>query len=179
MIPLLAVAAVYTDVGEARACLPLDHGALVGTGGGLVKLDDDGAIGRVWTALDGLPGTRIEVIAELGGQIWIGTDGGGARLAGDGFADAFTSRDVRGFARLGDTLYAATWDGGVLDVGHGPIQFRGVTMAGPVARLGVSPGAVRHAGRPLGADTAAVLAEVLAEPPRSGPDVTRPEDGPT
>ena len=59
------------------------------------------------------------------------------------------------------------------------VEVDGVTMAGPVARLGVSPGAVRHAGRPLGADTAAVLAEVLAEPPRSGPDVTRPEDGST
>ena len=135
MIGLLAVAAVYTDVGEARACLPLDHGALVGTGGGLVKLGDDGAIGRVWTALDGLPGTRIETIAELGGQIWIGTDAGGARLAGDGFADAFPSRDVRGFAKLGDHLYAATWDGGVLDVGHGAVSFRNATPTGPRTRV--------------------------------------------
>ena len=62
------------------------------------------------------------------------------------------------------------------------VDVDGVTMAGPVARLGRSPGAVRHAGRPLGADTDAVLAEVLAEPPRSegsgpAPDATRPEEG--
>jgi ligand-binding sensor domain-containing protein len=136
VIALLAVAAVYTDVGEARACLPLDHGALVGTGGGLVKLDDDGAIGRVWTALDGLPGTRIESLAELGGQIWIGTDGGGARVAGEGFAEAFTSRDVRGFARLGDRVYAATWDGGVIDVhGGAALSFRDAPLKGPRARV--------------------------------------------
>ena len=36
----------------------------------------------------------------------------------------------------------------------------GVTMLGPIARLSRTPGAVRHAGRPLGADTQAVLFEL-------------------
>jgi crotonobetainyl-CoA:carnitine CoA-transferase CaiB-like acyl-CoA transferase len=46
------------------------------------------------------------------------------------------------------------------------VEVDGVTMPGPAARLGRSPGEIRHAGRPLGADTEAVLGEVLAEPPR-------------
>jgi hypothetical protein len=55
-----------------------------------------------------------------------------------------------------------------------------------VARLGRTPGEIRHAGRDLGVDTDAVLAEVLAEAPRRdlrwrgrdpGPGATRPEEG--
>ena len=46
------------------------------------------------------------------------------------------------------------------------VEVDGVTMPGPAARLDRTPGAIRHAGRALGADTDAVLAEVLAEPPR-------------
>jgi len=58
------------------------------------------------------------------------------------------------------------------------VEVDGVTMPGPVARLSRTPGRVRHAGRPHGADTDAVLAEVLAEPPRSPEgDATRPEEG--
>jgi crotonobetainyl-CoA:carnitine CoA-transferase CaiB-like acyl-CoA transferase len=59
------------------------------------------------------------------------------------------------------------------------VEVDGVTMPGPVARLGRTPGAVEHAGRPLGADTDAVLAEVLAERPRSrasGHEGERPEE---
>jgi len=112
MIALLAV--VATHVGEARACLPLEHGALVGTDGGLVELADDGSILHVRTALDGLPGTRIDSISQLGDATWIGTDAGGS----DG-KTTFASRSVRGFAKLGATTYAATWDGGVIDVATG------------------------------------------------------------
>ena len=52
------------------------------------------------------------------------------------------------------------------------VEVDGVLMQGPVARLERTPGKVRHAGRPLGADTEAVLAE-LDEP--GGPWV--PRDG--
>jgi len=56
----------------------------------------------------------------------------------------------------------------------------GVTMPGPVARLDRTPGAVECAGRALGADTDAVLAEVLAESPRRvrhrRGDTSRPEE---
>jgi len=66
------------------------------------------------------------------------------------------------------------------------VDVDGVTMPGPVARLGRTPGEIRHAGRDLGADTDAVLAEVLAEAPRRdlrsrgappGPGAPRPEEG--
>jgi crotonobetainyl-CoA:carnitine CoA-transferase CaiB-like acyl-CoA transferase len=40
------------------------------------------------------------------------------------------------------------------------VEIDGVVMPGPVARLSRTPGAVRHPGRPLGADTAAVLGEL-------------------
>ncbi|MCZ7529832.1 MAG: CoA transferase [Acidimicrobiia bacterium] len=48
----------------------------------------------------------------------------------------------------------------------------GVPMPAPVARLSETPGRVRHAGRPLGADTDAVLAE-LADLTMD-PDAARP-----
>ena len=48
------------------------------------------------------------------------------------------------------------------------VEVDGVTMPGPVARLDRTPGTVECAGRPLGADTEAVVAEVLAEEPRRG-----------
>ena len=66
------------------------------------------------------------------------------------------------------------------------VEVDGVTMPGPVARLERTPGEIRHAGRALGADTEAVLAEVLAEALRAAlrpgsaalaDDATRPEEG--
>ncbi|WCO67391.1 CoA transferase [Iamia majanohamensis] len=44
----------------------------------------------------------------------------------------------------------------------------GVPMQGLVARLSATPGRIRWAGRPLGADTEAVLAELEAERPGEG-----------
>ena len=40
------------------------------------------------------------------------------------------------------------------------IEAEGVRMQGPVARLSRTPGEVRHPGRPLGADTDEVFAEL-------------------
>jgi crotonobetainyl-CoA:carnitine CoA-transferase CaiB-like acyl-CoA transferase len=37
------------------------------------------------------------------------------------------------------------------------VEVDGVQMPGPVARLSRTPGRIRHAGRPLGADTEEVL----------------------
>ncbi len=117
-----AAAAVHTYVGEARACLPMPGGgALVGTGGGLLRLDDAGAITGVWTALDGLPGTRVERLVDTGepdGSLWIGGDTGLARIS---FSEAGALRIVsrhdgrpgRDVLRLAETTYLASWDGGV------------------------------------------------------------------
>jgi len=44
------------------------------------------------------------------------------------------------------------------------VEVDGVLMAAPVARLMATPGEIRHAGRTLGADTAAVLAALAADP---------------
>ena len=46
------------------------------------------------------------------------------------------------------------------------VDVDGTTMQAPVARLSRTPGEIRHAGRPLGADTAAVLAELGIEAER-------------
>jgi len=51
------------------------------------------------------------------------------------------------------------------------IEVDGVKMPGPVARLSRTPGEVRHAGRPLGADTESVLAELDEQ--ASGRDTSR------
>ncbi|HUV11615.1 MAG TPA: CoA transferase [Acidimicrobiia bacterium] len=61
------------------------------------------------------------------------------------------------------------------------VEVDGVTMPGPVARLERTPGRVRHAGRPLGADTDAVL-DALDGPdgpwhPRSAPGAPGPGQG--
>ena len=47
---------------------------------------------------------------------------------------------------------------------HVLVEVDGVLMQAPVARMSKTPGAIRHAGRPLGADTEDVLAEL-------GPDL--------
>jgi crotonobetainyl-CoA:carnitine CoA-transferase CaiB-like acyl-CoA transferase len=49
------------------------------------------------------------------------------------------------------------------------VEVDGVTMQGVVARLSRTPGRIRHAGRPLGADTEEVLAELEKNPGRSTP----------
>ena len=78
------VKTVETNTSEVRACLPLDGGdALIGTGGGLVRVDEKGAPRGVWTASDGLPGTRIDGITQVGAEIWIATDGGAAKISAD------------------------------------------------------------------------------------------------
>jgi len=57
------------------------------------------------------------------------------------------------------------------------VEVDGVRMPGPVARLSRTPGQIRYAGRPLGADTAAVLAAIdEPEGPWSARD-SRPEAG--
>jgi len=55
------------------------------------------------------------------------------------------------------------------------VEVDGVRMPGPVARLSRTPGRIRHAGRPLGADTAEVLAGLDEPGPwsSSGRDTSR------
>ncbi|MBA3465124.1 MAG: hypothetical protein H0T46_34645, partial [Deltaproteobacteria bacterium] len=76
---------VSTDLAEVRACHVLDGGDfLVGTGGGLARYDSRGEVRAVWTAIEGLPGTRIDSISMVGDALWIGTETGAAQIALDG-----------------------------------------------------------------------------------------------
>lgn len=118
----VAAPAVHTDTGEVRACYPLDGGDfLVGTGGGLVRVAGNGATKVVWTAADGLPGTRIDSIAAAGDHFWIGTDAGAAEVRLDGSALTIArraeTRSVRDIARFDGADYVALADGGVRRLG--------------------------------------------------------------
>jgi ligand-binding sensor domain-containing protein len=112
---------VHGDHRDVRACLPLDGGGvLAGTGGGLVAIDAGDAPRATWTAVDGLPGTRIDALARLGDDVWIGTDGGvaRARIASGRLAvsRSVASRPVSDIARWNRSVYVATLDAGVARV---------------------------------------------------------------
>jgi len=143
-----AAPTVQTDLGEVRACHPLDGGDfLVGTGGGLARFNARGDVRAVWTAVDGLPGTRIDGISAVGDQLWIGTDAGAAVVALDGPKLSVTrtvdTRSVRDVIAFDGAVYVATWEGGVKKLGaRGPtaLPFKGGNN--PAARARVSSLAV-------------------------------------
>ena len=145
------VSVVHTDTHEVRVCAPLGDGALVGTAGGLVRVDGRGAERAVWTAHDGLPGTRIESIVRDGDGYWIGTDAGGARvhLAGDALVidRSVAGAAMRDVVRHGGVLYAATARG-VLKLGASgngtvmPWKGRGPAGRERVAALASSDGSL-------------------------------------
>jgi ligand-binding sensor domain-containing protein len=109
---------VLTDTRDVRACLPLAGGAvLAGTGGGLLLVHADGSVRKPWTALDGLPETRVHALLLDGGRLFIGTEGGlaVARLSGDALVieRGIPSKPVRALARHEGSVFAATWGDGV------------------------------------------------------------------
>ncbi len=117
-----AAPTVQTDLAEVRACHPLDGGDfLVGTGGGLARYNARGSLRAVWTAVDGLPGTRIDGISAVGDALWIGTETGAALISLDGTKLSVTrnaeTRSVRQVIAFDGALYAATWEGGVRKLG--------------------------------------------------------------
>jgi hypothetical protein len=147
---------VFTNTDEVRACVPLAGGdTLAGTAGGLVRVDPAGLARRVWTASNGLPGTRIDALVADGERVWVGTDGGVAEFAGD-VSHAVATRPVRDIARWQGTTYLATWDGGVIAVGPAPGGTAVAMHGGPAAqRMQASSLAV--AGGTLWAGSAAGL----------------------
>jgi len=150
-------AAVFTSTDEVRACLPLAGGdALVGTAGGLVRTDPDGAARQVWTASDGLPGTRIDALVADGDHIWIGTEAGVAEFA-PGAWHPVATRPVRDLARWRGATYLATWDGGVIELGAGALAMRG---GAEPSRMRAS--ALASAAGSLWAGTAAGLYQLRA-----------------
>jgi hypothetical protein len=151
---------VFTSTDEVRACLPLPGGdTLAGTGGGLVRIDAAGVAQRVWTASDGLPGTRIDALVADGDGVWIGTDAGVARLAG-GIEHAVATRPVRDIARWRGVVYLATWDGGVVPLGDDTVAMHvgaAVAMRGAAAALRARVSSLAVADGTLWAGTAAGL----------------------
>jgi ligand-binding sensor domain-containing protein len=110
----LARPLVFTDQDDVRACLPLgDGGLLLGTTGGLVHT----GVGpeREWTALDGLPDTRVHALLREGDRVWIGTDRGLAlmELSGMKVRTVAASAPVRAITRHRGALYLGTWGGGL------------------------------------------------------------------
>lgn len=138
--------AVSTDLTEVRACHVLDGGdVLVGTGGGLARYDARGNVRAVWTAVDGLPGTRIDDISTVGDALWIGTEGGAARIVLDGtslkVSRTAEQKSVRQVIEFGGATYIATWEGGVKKMGASKaLPFKGGNN--PAARARVSSLAV-------------------------------------
>lgn len=158
--PAVAAPAVlaHTSIEETRVCAPLaGGGALLGTAGGLVRVDAAGAITGTWTASDGLPGTRIEALVTLSGEgqpgvseeLWLGADGGAVKLAftagGElALSAAQLGRPVRDVERFAGATYLATWNGGVRKL------------------VGSSSVAVPFAGATPGKQTAGARAQVTS-----------------
>jgi ligand-binding sensor domain-containing protein len=136
------VAAVETETGEVRACLAVDGGTLVGTGGGLVSIDDAGARGAALTARDGLPGTRVERLVADGAGAWVVTDAGVAQLRRDNdhwtIVRAIPTAPARDLAIVGGTIYVATWDGGVVAIDRGAPKTLAMHGGGKAARARVA-----------------------------------------
>lgn len=156
-----SVRAVETETGEVRACLPVDGGTLVGTGGGLVVMDGAGARGARLTAHDGLPGTRIERLVADGERAWVATDAGIAELAPAGnawtIARAVPTAPARDVAVLDGTVYVATWDGGVVAITRGKPRTLAMRGGAKAARARVSSLAVVE-GQLFAGTTAGVYA---------------------
>lgn len=125
-VPSAAAASptTWTATADARACATLPGGQLAaGTLGGLVLLGADGAASPALTALDGLPGTRVHAVAAAPGGLWVGTEGGLARVALAAGADAsgLSARVVRTWPGLpvhalrehDGALFVGTWGAGL------------------------------------------------------------------
>jgi len=149
---------VFTNTDEVRACLPMAGGdTLVGTGGGLVQVDADGLARHVWTASDGLPGTRVDALVADGDRVWVGTDAGIARFTGD-ITHGVVTRPVRDLVHWRGAIYLATWDGGVVKLGEdAALPGDPLAMHGGATALRARVAALAVAGGTLWAGTAAGL----------------------
>jgi len=120
VVALLASVEAVTSASEVRACLPLPDGrVLAATSGGLALYDRDLAVERLWTALDGLPGTDVHALLPAAdGGVFVGTAAGVAALrpSGAGWVPAALAAvgDVRALASHDGRLVAGTWGEGVV-----------------------------------------------------------------
>jgi ligand-binding sensor domain-containing protein len=116
---------IHTGLAPVHACAPVpaaggEASFLAATDGGLVRVDARGQVRAVWTALDGLPGTRVRALARDRGELWLGGEDGLARVRIDDrlhVLERHRSAPVHAIARTADALYVGTWGGGVMRLG--------------------------------------------------------------
>jgi len=117
---------VHTSLSEFDACVPLADGRVAaGSGGGVVIVDAEGIEEMRITALDGLPGTKVHALALAGGNLWVGTDKGLAKLSlATGLIDPSSvvlTKAVRDILISGESVFLATWGQGLLKVDGGTV----------------------------------------------------------
>ena len=78
---------IYLDAADVRATAALSGVRYLATSGGLIALDDEGAVKHRYTTLDGLPDNDLTALAVFRGRLFIGTASHGL-IAYDG--NAFT-----------------------------------------------------------------------------------------
>lgn len=173
----LAVQAV-TSTSEVRACrLLADGGVLAATSGGVVLYSRDLAVQRVWTALDGLPGTDAHALlgSDGGDRVWVGTSGGAAalQLADGRVSSTAAVGDVRALAWHDGRVVAGTWGRGVvvLDAATGGVVARSAA-ASPEAKQITALASAK--GRTYVGTAGAGLFEWNGTTLRSLPDVATP-----
>lgn len=125
---------IHTGLTPVHACLPVpvpggEVSFLAATDGGLVRVDASGQVHAVWTALDGLPGTRVRALVRDRGELWLGGESGLARVrlgaaphapgapGSIAVLERHQSAPVHAIARSGDALYVGTWGRGVMRLG--------------------------------------------------------------
>ncbi len=148
---------VHTSLVEFDACLPLADGrVLAGSAGGLVVIDGNDRMQRVFTQLDDLPGTRIHSLRASSEGVWVGGEAGAALITLRGSALQVKRRidtsPVRGMwidERLAGAderpagekdIYLATWGQGLLRV-HGDAisSVTGADAARPLSQPTLPP----------------------------------------
>lgn len=114
---------VHTATRDVRDCRVIDQGVAAATEGGVVFVDGAGATVTTLTKLDGLPETRSHVIAPVSGsstQLWVGTDGGLARIESAGrpkvLASVASPAPVRAVLEHDGHTYVGTWGAGMLEL---------------------------------------------------------------
>lgn len=112
-----------SDVHDIAAA---DGRVLLATSGGLV-ISNGGAVDRVMTSLDALPGTRLRSVSATDDGIWVGGIDGAARLGFDERGALRVSRTValrrvRRAIRWGDWVWLATFGDGLYRLAAGDAE---------------------------------------------------------
>ncbi len=127
----------HTALAHLATCLPLADGSVfTGGEGGLAWVDLDAGLQPkdFWTALDGLPGTRVHALWAAGvDTVYVGTEGGLARLVRRGdlwrVSGTSPSKPVRAIVPHDGALWLATWGGGLLRVDERTMRSRSAAPA--------------------------------------------------